>query len=67
MRLYRCLGCRVGFAVFLKRGRENKSGKGITCPLCKAENVEEVDVVREAGATLAAKALDFWLKLPSGD
>lgn len=72
-RVYRCNGCRTGFAIFLKRGRENKHGgrskdKSITCPLCgSTKNVEEVDPVETIGATLAKKGLAWWKSLPSGD
>lgn len=68
MRLYRCLKCRCGFAIFMKRGKENKGGKGITCPLCaSSEEIEEGDPVEEIGATLAKRALAWWKTLPSGD
>lgn len=69
MRVYRCTGCKAGFAIFVtRRGKENRGGQGITCPLCGAnEDVEEVDPVETIGATLAKKAIAFWKSLPSGD
>lgn len=67
MRLYRCLKCLVGFAIFLKRGKENKGGKGVTCPLCKSGEVEEIDAVKEVGGHLLTKAFEFWKRLPDGD
>ena len=68
MRLYRCAACGCGFAIFLKRGKENRGGKGITCPLCtSSKKVEEVDPVESVGSTLARKAWELWKKLPSGD
>ena len=68
MRVYRCGACGCGFAIFLKRGKENRGGKGITCPLCKeSKKVAEVDPVESIGATLAKKAVELWKALPSGD
>lgn len=68
MRVYRCLTCKCGFAVFLKRGKENKGVKGITCPLCAtSDQIEEADPAEEIGAALAKRALAFWKSLPSGD
>ena len=68
MRVYRCPGCACAFAILaMKRGKENKGGKGITCPLCQGEDVEEIDPVEAVGATLAKRALAFWKSLPSGD
>lgn len=68
MRLYRCLTCTLGFAIFFKRrGTENKGGKGISCPVCCGKDVEEIDAVKEVGGHLAAKALEFWKRLPDGD
>ena len=69
MRVYKCLACKCGFAIFLTRkGKNNAGGKGITCPLCASkDSTEEVDPVESIGVALARKALDFWNRLPPGD
>ena len=64
MRLYRCRTCTCGFAIFMRRGRENKGGKSITCPVCATQNVEEVDAIKEVSGHLAKKAFEFWKRMP---
>mgnify|MGYP001559151855 FL=1 len=71
MKLFRCRSCRCGFAIFTsKRGKSNASAKAvsaksITCPLCKASEVDELDPIESIGGALAKKAIEFWSKLPS--
>jgi hypothetical protein len=65
VRVYRCLACFVGFAIFTKRA--NTGPNGVTCPLCQGSEVEEIDIIKEVGAMAARRLWETWKKLPSGD
>jgi len=71
MKLFRCLACFSGFAIFLRQPGKGDKGKPDTtakcCPRCKSDNIEEVDTVKEVAGHLLKRALKFWNDLPSGE
>lgn len=67
-RLYRCLACDGGFAIFFpETGKRSNKPLKIVCPLCAESKIEEVDTVRAIGGVIAGKLVEWWRSLPSAE